>query len=284
VVMPEQLSKYPKACTNSSLFSCYWKGSRRAFKHTSQQHTSRQESNEMPLAKSDAHGDNRDGWATVESPPLLTGVSSEDFRRISAAARLKRFNRGEMLYLEGDPVERALLLISGSVKITQVGPKGLEVILRLCSPGDVLDTVSLFSSGRHYTTAQVIRGCRALVWDAGIFKDLVESIQVLHRNMIRFTSGHLRELEERFRELATERVAPRVARQLIRLHEQAGSPQKVDVEIGLSRESIAQMTGTTLFTVSRLLSTWEQHGLVSSRRESVMVSDIRLLRKLCDDN
>jgi CRP/FNR family transcriptional regulator, nitrogen oxide reductase regulator len=238
----------------------------------------------MSPAKNGARGENRDGWATVESAPLFSGFSPEDFRRISAAARLKRFKRGEMLYVEGDPVEQVLLLISGSVKVTQVGPKGLEVILRLGAPGDVLDPVSLFSSGRHYTTAQVIRGCTALVWDAGIFKDLAESIQVLHRNMIRFTSGHLRELEERFRELATERVAPRVARQLLRLHEQAGSPQEVDVEIGLSREGIAQMTGTTLYTVSRLLSAWEQHGLVSSRRESVMVSDIRSLRKLCDEN
>ena len=238
----------------------------------------------MPLAKNDAPGDNRDGWATVESAPLFTGVSPEDFRRISAAARLKRFNRGEMLYVEGDPVERALLLISGSVKITQVGPKGLEVILRLGGPGDVLDTVSLFSSGRHYTTAQVIRRCTALVWDAGIFKDLVESIQVLHRNMIRFTYGHLRELEERFRELATERVAPRVARQLIRLQEQACSPENGDVEIGLSREGLAQMTGTSLFTVSRLLSAWEAHGLVNSRRESVMISDVQLLRKIFEDD
>ena len=112
----------------------------------------------MPLVQNDAHGNDRDVWAAVESGPLFTGVSTEDFRRISAAARLKRFERGEMLYVEGDPVEQVLLLISGSVKVTQVGPKGLEVILRLCAPGDVLDPVSLFSTGRHYTTAQVTRG------------------------------------------------------------------------------------------------------------------------------
>jgi len=238
----------------------------------------------MPLAKNDAHGDNRYGWATVESAPLFTGISPDDFRRISAAARLKRFRRREMLYLEGDKVEQVLLLLSGSVKITQLGLKGLEVIFRLGGPGDVLDTVSLFSTGRHCTTAQVIQGCGALVWDAGMFKNLAESMQVLHRNMIRLTYGHLRELQERFRELATERVAPRVARQLIRLQEQAWSLENGDVEIGLSREGIAQMTGTTLCTVSRLLSAWEQHGLVSSSRESVMVSDIRSLRQLCDEN
>ena len=123
-----------------------------------------------------------------------------------------------------------------------MGTQGLEVIVRLSAPGDVLDVVGLFSIGRHSTTAQAIRGCGALVWDAGTFKDLVEGLPVLHQNMIRFISGHLQELEERFRELATERVAPRVARQLIRLQEQAGLPWKDEVEIRLSREELAQMT------------------------------------------
>jgi CRP-like cAMP-binding protein len=238
----------------------------------------------MALTKNDVHGNNRDGWAAVEAAPLFTGVSPEDFRRMSAAARLKRFAPGEMLYLEDDTVEQVLLLLSGAVKVTQLGPKGTEVILRLGAPGDVFDTVSLFSTGRHRTTAQAIRGCGAFVWDARVFKALVEGLPVLNQNIARFICGHLRELEERFRELATERVAPRVARQLIRLQEQAGSPENGDVEIGLSREVLAQMTGTTLYTVSRLLSAWEAHGLVNSRRESVKISDVRSLRKIFEEN
>jgi CRP-like cAMP-binding protein len=122
------------------------------------------------------------------------------------------------------------------------------------------------------------------VWDAGTFKALVECLPVLHQNMIRLTSIHLQELEERFRELATEKVAPRVARQLIRLQDQAGSTQNGDVEIGLSREGLGQMTGTTLYTVSRLLSAWEAHGLVNSRRESVTICDVRSLRKVFEDD
>ena len=238
----------------------------------------------MRLANKDAHGNDWDGWAAVESAPLFTGVSPEDLRRISAVARLKLFGRGEMLYLEGDKVEQVVLLVSGLVKITQLGPNGLEVILRLSAPGDVLDAASLFSTGRHCATAQTIRRCGALVWDAGVFKAQVECVPVLHRNMIRFVGGHLQELEERFRELATERVAPRVAHQLVRLREQIGSAQNGEVEIGLSREDLAQMTGCTLYTVSRLLSAWEAHGLVNPRRESVVISDVQSLRKVFEEN
>ena len=238
----------------------------------------------MPLTGNDPHGNDRDAWAAVEAAPLFNGVSPEDFRRISAGAWLKQFSRGEMLYLEEDTVEQVLLLVTGSVKITQQGPKGGEVILRLSAPGDVLDAVGLFSTGRHCTTAQAISGCRMLVWDAGIFKDLLECLPVLHRNMTRSICGHFQQLTERFREMATERVALRVARQLIRLQEQVGSPREAEVEIRLSREGLAQMTGTTLFTISRLLSAWEAHGLVTCRRESVLISDVPALRRIIEES
>jgi len=238
----------------------------------------------MLLGGNSSRGNDRDGWAAVDSAPVFTGVSPEDLKRISGAARLKRFARGEMVYLERDTIEQVFFLISGSVKFAQLGSKGLEVILRLGAPGDVFDMVSLFTIGKQATTAEAIRPCGALVWDAEVFTALVEGLPVVYKNIIRLIGGHLLELEERFRELATERVAPRVARQLIRLQEQASSQPTIEMEIGLSHERLAQMTGTTLYTISRLLSAWEEGGLVNSRSESVIITDVRALRKVIEEN
>jgi len=227
---------------------------------------------------------NGDNYATpvVDRPPLFSGVLPEDYRRISAAARVKEFERGDMLYIEGDSVRQVLLLTSGLAKITQLGMSGMEVILRFSVPGDVLGAAGLSSTGSHCTTAQAFRVCRALVWDALTFKALVERFPVLHRNMVRILGGELLELEERFREVATERVGPRVARQLVRLLEKIGRPVDGAIEIGLSREDLAQMTGTTLFTVSRLFSAWEARGMVRPRRESVTVCDVQSLREVTE--
>ena len=125
-----------------------------------------------------------DGWAAVEFAPLFSGILPQEYRRISATARVKEFARGEMLYLEGDSVEHVYLLASGFAKITQLGPRGTEVILRLGVPGDVLGAISLFSSGSHCTTAQALRLGYALVWEARVFKPLVESLPILHQNFI----------------------------------------------------------------------------------------------------
>ncbi len=213
-------------------------------------------------------------------PPLFAGISASDYAAISAAARVREFARGEVLYIEGDPVEQVVLLTSGSVKTTRLGPNGAEVILRLSVPGDVLGLSDLFAQGTHSNTGQAFRLTRALIWEATSFRTLTHRFPVLSQNMLRISVGHLADLEERFRELATERVGPRVARQLMRLLPQVGRSVSGAVEVFLSREELAQMTGTTLFTVSRLLSEWEAQGLVRPRREAVTICDVQALRAI----
>jgi CRP-like cAMP-binding protein len=222
----------------------------------------------------------KDPGAALECPPLFSDILPGESAQIFAAGRVREFARGEVLYIEGDPVRQVLLLISGLVKITKLGTSGTEVILRLGGPGDVLGAADPFSIGTHGTTAQAFRLCRALVWEASVFKALVAPFPVLHKNMARIVGGHLLELEERFREMATEKVGPRVARQVVRLLEQIGRPLDGAVVIGVSREELAQMTGTTLFTVSRLFSAWEALGFVKPRREAVVISNVEALRAI----
>jgi CRP-like cAMP-binding protein len=213
----------------------------------------------------------------MEHCPLFAGILPCEYAGICSAARVKEYTRGEMLYIEGDSIQQVVLLTSGVVKITQLALSGTEVILRLGVPGDLLDAVSLLSTGKHCTTAQAFRVCRALVWDAVVFKGLVKRFPILYQNMVPILGESLLELEQRFREVATERVGPRVARQIVRLLAKIGRPINGEVEIGLSREELAQMTGTTLFTVSRLLSAWEARGMVKPRREAVTICDVEML-------
>ena len=217
-------------------------------------------------------------------PPLFSGILPQDYSRVAAAARVKEFARGDMLFVGGDTVQQVLLLTSGFAKISQFGLNGTEVILRLSSPGDVLGATGLFTTGHHYTTCEAFRACRALVWDALTFKTLISRYPLLHQNMVRILSEDLLELQERFREVATERVAPRVARQLVRLLKRIGRSVNGAVEVSLTREELAQMTGTTLFTVSRLLSSWEARGVVLPRREGVTICNVQALRAIAEED
>src|SRR5260370_7223037 len=102
----------------------------------------------------------------------------------------------------------------------------------------------------------------------------------IRRNISQILAGRLQELEERFREVATEKVARRLALVLLRLIKQIGKPERDGIQVLLSREELAQMTGTTLYTISRLLSKWSEQGVVTPRREAVLINDLTLLEPL----
>ena len=87
-----------------------------------------------------------DAWSVVQFAPLFSGILPEDYRRISAVARVQEFALHETLYLESDAVEQVFLLTSGLVKATQRGPGGTEVAFRVGAPGDGV-------AGDHVITA-----------------------------------------------------------------------------------------------------------------------------------
>ncbi len=227
----------------------------------------------------------RDGFeidveAARRRPGLFSGLSPETSRRIHASGFTKEFRRGDMLFLAGAPVRHIFLLIEGLAKCAQFGSDGSEVILRLAPPGDVLGAVALFTGNTYRFTAEAFRPCRALIWDADGFRHLLGRYPVLHENMAGVVTSQLNELEARFGEVATARMSQRLARQLLRLAEQIGRPADGGVAIDLSREELGLMTGTSSFTVSRLLCGWEERGVVGGSRGVVSVRDIESLRKI----
>ena len=170
-----------------------------------------------------------------------------------------------------------MLLLSGSAKMTQFGSTGTEVILRLNRSGDVLGGFGNALKDRQCCTAETLEDCHALVWESASFEPLTDRFPLLRRNVLRILEERLRELEERFREVSTENVASRVSSQLVRLASHIGKQETEGVQVNLSQQDLAQLTGTTLFTVSRLLSQWKKDGTVTTRREAVSIHSIPAL-------
>jgi CRP/FNR family transcriptional regulator, nitrogen oxide reductase regulator len=87
-------------------------------------------------------------------------------------------------------------------------------------------------------------------------------------------------MEDRFREISTECVPSRLSRQIMRLMNQVGRRENGAVQIDISREELAQLIGTTIYTVSRLLSEWDRKGIVKAGRGGVSVQNLKELEHL----
>jgi CRP-like cAMP-binding protein len=219
--------------------------------------------------------------ALMRSCALFAGLSETECGEVASSSRVRTFARDEILFMQGEPVRQMVLLESGSVKHTQTGSSGNEVILRIGGSGDSVCIPNKTACQQHTCTAQAMMECRSLVWDQSKHQALLAQYPQIGSNINQILSKQLDELQERFREVATEKVALRLALALLRLVKQVGKSVQGGVQVSFSREELAQMTGTTLFTVSRQLSRWAEMGLIEPRREAVVVHDAERLVRLC---
>jgi CRP-like cAMP-binding protein len=217
--------------------------------------------------------------ANAQQSPLFSAIPLTDLERILSRARENTYLPEETIFMEGDLVREVGVITLGQVKKTQLSHNGFEVILRVCGPGEVVRT----SAGRrHGSTAQAMQLTTMLVWESVVFEALLAQFSTLGYNMAQITSQCLLKLEERFCEISTEKVAVRLRKEIIRLMRQVGPSQDGSFEIKLSREELAQLTGTTVFTVSRLLSLWERQGIVHTQTQyrSLKISNFQILENL----
>jgi CRP-like cAMP-binding protein len=218
--------------------------------------------------------------ASVQRSALFNGFMSAQCDEIVSLAHERCFAKHQTIFRQGDPVKFIFVLISGRVKITETSEAGAEVILSIEKAGEIVGELGLMPDGSHTRTAQALERCHMLMWEAGKFQTLFDRYPALALNSFHILSDRLRVFEQRFQELATQPVATRLARMLVRLLEQNEKGTRGRAPIGLSHEELAQMTGMTSFTVSRLLCEWEQRGIITSHRRSVLIKDLLGLRML----
>jgi CRP-like cAMP-binding protein len=198
-------------------------------------------------------------------------IPPQDLETIASAAVRKEYNKNTYLFHQGDPADQFCLLVSGKVKLTQITEAGQQVILRYVGPGEAFAVIAVLSKIPYPGTATAVEPITLLSWGEQTMLDLMERYPRLAINSLSVLAFHIQEFQDRFRELATERVERRIARAILRLAKQTGrkTNQGILIDFPLTRQDLAEMTGTTLYTVSRTLSQWEKDGLVSSQREQV---------------
>lgn len=214
----------------------------------------------------------------VRRSPLFFGVSASEHTDIASSARDLCYSQGEIIFLQNDPVRHVYVVAEGVVKVTQITEVGKETLLRLESSGGLLDDVT-GSDLFHSITARALQDCRLLVWESATFEALTQRMGTIDHNAIAIMRSRLHMLQERFCDVATRPVPQRLARLVIHLAMKTpGSFAPVE----LSREDLAQMAGTSLFTVSRLLSAWADEDIVTVERKAVTIEDLPRLLEVAE--
>ena len=202
------------------------------------------------------------------------------------AGALRSVEDGGYYFMQGDPATHAYVLLTGRVKMAQITPSGQQITMRIMIPGDTFGAIALLRPQAGYpATARADADCTAMAWATVELRELVDDEPAISLNVMSLMHGTISELQERQKALVTDRVEQRIARILLKLASQSG--KKIDrgilIDIPITRQDIAEMSGTTLFTVSRTLNEWNRDGLLEIGRERVVIREPHALVKISDD-
>jgi len=216
---------------------------------------------------------------------LLRGLSEIELQAVLSEARIRQLADGAFFFMESDPAEKSYILLSGKVKLGQLTEVGQQVILGYLIPGRVFGIISILKKVSYPVSAQAVGECRALLWDQATMNQLMDAYPRMGLNALRIMAGQIREFQNTIRDLSTKRVEQRIARAVLRLARQSGRKieEGVLIDLPLTRQDLAEMTGTTLYTVSRVLTEWETQGLVQSKRQRVVICSSHELVEIGED-
>lgn len=221
----------------------------------------------------------------VKHLPLFADMADGDIEAMLSQAVSRRIAVGDAVFEQGAPATHFFLLLNGRLKVSQVTPQGEQVIVRMVNPGDLFGIARALQRSDYPGTALCVSEAVALCWPMDLWSPMIEKNPRLAVTAMTTIGQRLQEAHTRIREISTEEVERRVAHAVLRLSEQAGREEGdgVRIDFPITRQDIAELTGTTLHTVSRILSAWEGRGLVTGGRQKLLVRDVAGLKALAEN-
>jgi len=215
----------------------------------------------------------------LRTTPIFSRLSVDDRKKIAEVANVKRFSRGDLIFEQDSPSDALYAIAAGRVKIFKMMPSGKDLILEVFGPGDPLGAVAVYIGRPFPASAAALEDTTCVVIPRVDFFRLLEQHPTLVRGLLLGMTTRLVELTNRLAELTGGRIEARFARLFIKLADQMGRPERggTFIPLALSRQELADMTGTTIETCIRIMSRWGKDAIVRTEKDGFVVVSRREL-------
>ncbi len=211
----------------------------------------------------------------ISGLPAFAGLDGKDLDAILSRARSSRFPKDSEVFGQEEEATSFFLLLSGHIRVVRTSPEGHQVIARYITEGELFGIAIAMGRTTYPASAVAAVDCVVLAWPNSAWAELQSRFPAFGASAYRTIGSRLQETQAQVMEMSTQQVEQRIAHALLRIVSQSGrkTPEGIEIDFPITRQDIAEMTGTTLHTVSRLLSAWEDQGIVRSGRQKVTVTD-----------
>ena len=208
----------------------------------------------------------RDLLKTIKYFANLAPVPLE---RTEAALVMLAFQRGETLFMEGEPCKGLYIVQAGRVRIYKTSPEGREQVLLVAEPGDTFNEVPVFDGGPNPATAEALEDSVLHLLPRKDLLALIEEYPALARGFVQVFAARLRHLTALVEDLSFRSVTSRVAKILLQ--------QGREASLQITQQELAAMAGTAREVVGRALKALEERGAIRLERGRILVLDRRAL-------
>ena len=217
--------------------------------------------------------------------PLFDGLDPRQRQIATEGMGALTFRTGQRIFAQGDPAGSFYVLEDGRLRVTQVTEQGQQIIVRIVHPGELFGFAPALGRDTFPGTCEALVPCRVLVWPRSRWEAVLGAAPALSASIVRAVGRKLDEAHARLRDIATEEAPQRIANVLLRLAADAGAergPTGVEIPFPLSRQDVAEMSGTTVHTASRIMARWQVEGVLHPARRRVVIARPDALQAIAD--
>jgi CRP/FNR family transcriptional regulator, nitrogen oxide reductase regulator len=222
--------------------------------------------------------------AFLKTNPLFGALPAREIDAIAAVAVEEVHRRHDFIFLEGDPARWFCVVKSGHVKIVRHSRSGKDVVLELLGAGEVFGGVAVIEKRPYPAAAQATESCLILKIPAEAMIAVSERHPPFIKELALMIGRRLRAAHDSVKSLAVDPVEARLAAALVRLAEREStrSQEGVRLPFHVTRQNLADMSGTTVETAIRIVSRWLRDGLLIDEDGRLVLTDLAALRALAD--
>jgi CRP-like cAMP-binding protein len=229
-----------------------------------------------------AHCSPADVRRILHETPFFRDLPESEMTAVAAVFRQRHYAAGEPIYRAGEEATRLLIVAAGMVRIVRPTMDGQDVLLDFVSPGAVFGSLAMLGDSVYTDDATALTACCVLQATPDAFQELLARYPAAAMATLAFVAARLREAHETIEGLSAHPVPRRVAATLLKLAGRVGREREHDllIEMPLSRQDLADMTGATIETVSRVMSDLRGRTIIDSGRRWVSIVDRPALERI----
>jgi len=209
---------------------------------------------------------------TLGMNPYFDDLPGDMLKEVTEHMQLRGYDRGEMLFWEGDPCAGLHIINEGSVKLYRTSTQGRQYIVRVLQEGETCNEVPAFDGGTNPVNVETLEKSKVWVIDAETLHALVKSHPGFALKVLSNFGKNLRGLVRMVSEMAFYQVTNRLARLISELPVEESHPH-------WTQEQLAAQLGTVREVVARSLKELERSGAIRIEARRIRIADDDILRQ-----